>query len=473
MAVAVDGVATPDRRWRTFSALAAAAALTIFDVSKVGVALPAIQSTMGGSPSIIQFMLVGYTLAYAATLLPSGRIGDVLPRRTVFLIGSTVFLLASMVCALAPSVEWLVMGRIVEGIGAGLLMPQVLGLIQRTFPARERAKPLAALAATLSLTSLVSPVLAGAVMGVAGDALGWRLLFWISIAVTAVVLPYAAVSIREPAGETRHGFDAAGTVLLVGAVAFTIAPLSSISESLAIQPWMIAMTAVGIGFVVAFVLHERRLARSGAEPLVDPDLFRLPHLPAGVLVSGCMHAAATAGTLIVTVGLQQIGTLSALSTALWMLPSAGAALFGSWVASRFSATSGPIVAIGTGLGALGLATQGFAFGTLDTAHLPPVVGGLLVLSSFGSGVAAPSNQARTLQRVPDYRSSVAGSLIQFAQRVGSAIGMALALILYYALFSAPTFAGRPASGPMVALWAVSGFLVLATVLAAADLRRGR
>ena len=464
----VTGDVAVRNRWKVFAVLASTAALTILDVSKLGIALPAIQADMGGAPATVQFMLVGYTLAYAAMLLPAGRIGDVLPRRRVFLIGSVVFVAASIACTFAPTIEWLVTARIIEGLGAGLLMPQVLGLIQQIFPAGERAKPLAALAAITSVTSLAAPVLAGFILDVAGDSLGWRLLFLVTVVAGAVIIPFAVVLVREPPVERRKGFDGIGAVLLTGAVVFTIAPISAGSDSLALSPWAIGSMGAGVTLFVFFALHEKRLRRRGREPLVDPTLFSLPHLPSGVLISGCMHAAATAGTLIVTIGLQQIGNQSALSTALWMLPSAVASLLGAWLATRVAPTNGTVVMIGTGMGAVALIGMGFAFGVAPASTMPWLIAGLLGVSSFGSGLAAPANQARALLYAPGHRASIAGSLIQFAQRTGSAIGMAAALAIYYGFFAMPTFAGQPASGPMLALWAVAGFLVAATVIAILD-----
>ncbi|MCK2023121.1 MFS transporter [Microbacterium sp. kSW2-24] len=466
-ATTIDGT-RGRRKWAVFAVLAGAAALTILDVSKLGIALPAIQADMGGDPATVQFMLVGYTLAYAAMLLPAGRIGDVVPRRTVFLTGMIVFVASSVACTFAPTIEWLVAARVIEGLGAGLLMPQVLGLIQRVFPAGERAKPLAALAAITSLTSLGAPVLAGFIMDVAGDQLGWRLLFLVTVVAGAIILPFAFVVVHEPVGERRRGYDTIGTVLLAVGVVLTIGPLSAISGTEPPAPWIFVGIGLGIAFLAAFIAHERRVTRRGREPLVDPELFRLPHLPAGVLISGCMHAAATAGTLVVTIALQQLAHLSALETAMWMLPAAAASLLGSWIATRVSPTNGHVVALGTATGALALAGSGLVFGAASTSTVPPLIAALLCVSAFGSGLSAPANQARTLLHTPGHRSSVAGSLIQFAQRTGSAIGMALALIIYYAFFSDTSFAGRPASGAMWALWAVSVFLVVATVIAVVD-----
>lgn len=462
------------RRWGVFAVLASLAGLTILDVSKVGVALPAIQESTGGSGSTVQFMLVGYTLAYAVVLLPAGRIGDVLPRKAVFLTGGAVFLAASVVCALSPDIAWLIGGRLLQGAGAGILMPQVLGLIQRIFPADERSKPLAALAALISATSLFGPVLAGVVMQLVGGPESWRALFWINVGVGVVVLPVAAIILREPESERRHGFDVVGLLLLAPAVVLTIAPLSAISQSSPPALWMLVTTIAGLAFGTLFVLHERRRAARGRQALVDPGLFRFAHLPAGVVISGFMYAAGTAGTLVITIGMQQAAGQTALATALWMLPAALATVAGSWVVGRLPQRSAyRLIAIGTATGAVGLATIAVVFGTVPQTVLPVVVCVVLVANSFGSALSGPPNQARTLALVPDYRSSVAGSLIQFSQRVGSAIGMALALILYYGFEFDETFAGRPTLGPTLAIGLTSLFLVTATVIALLDRSRER
>ncbi|CAN5258679.1 MFS transporter [soil metagenome] len=458
------------RPWLTFAVLAATAALTILDVSKVGVALPAIQASTGGEGSTVQFMLVGYTLAYAVFLLPAGRVGDVLPRKAVFLTGAFAFLVASVICALAPDIGWLVAGRLVQGAGAGILMPQVLGLIQRIFPAGERAKPLAMLAVVTASTSVFGPVLAGVVMQLVNTPEAWRALFWINVAVGVVVLPLAWRFIREPESERRHGFDWVGVALLAPAVVLTIAPLSTISTDTPATLATLGITLLGLLFGFAFVRYEIRRSRSGLQALVDPLLFGFRHLTSGVVISGFMYAAGTAGTLVITIGLQQSAGQTALQTALWMLPAAGAMVLGSWITGRLPQTrSYRLIAVGTGLGAVTLLSVAVAFGSAPSAILPGIVCGLLVINSFGSALSGPPNQARALVEVPDYRSSIAGSLIQFSQRVGSAIGMALALILYYGFEFAPVpLTGAPTLGPTLAIALTALFLAAATTIALLD-----
>jgi MFS family permease len=464
----------PRKTWAIFSLLVATAALTILDVSKVGVVLPAIQESTGGSETTIQLMLVGYTIAYAVFLLPAGRLGDIFPRSTVFLVGASVFVAASALCALAPDAGWLVAGRIVQGAGAGILMPQVLGLIQRLFPPESRTKPLAILAGTTAVTSTFGPLLAGFVMEwVPGDE-AWRVLFWINVGLGAIILPIALAVLREPASDRTRGFDALGVVWLVPAVVLTIAPVSIISSSTPPGWWMLVSVALGLASGVLFVRHERRLRDRGIQPLVDPALFRFAHLPAGVLISGFMHASGTASTLMITLYLQQRAGQSALETSLWMLPAAVSMIVGSWIAGRFtSATSNRPIIVGTAIGVGGLGVIAAVIGVVPVGVAPVVIAGVLLVSSFGTALVGPSNQGRALTAVPDFRSSVAGSLLQFSQRVGSAIGMGVALIVFYPLLTATTFAGQPTLGSMLAVGLTALFTLGALVTAVFDRERRR
>lgn len=451
-----------------FAALTTLAALTILDVSKVGVALPSIQAATGGTETMLQLMLVGYTIAYAAALLPAGRLGDVVSRRVLFLLGAGVFVAANLLCAISPNIPVLVAGRIIQGIGAGILMPQVFGLIQISFPPLERAKPLAILAAVLTVTSLVGPVLAGVELAVFGGEAGWRAVFGSSATIGLLTFLIATRKVKPPASQVRHGFDAVGAMLIAISVISVIAPISLASGLRRWENWMSLPVALGLAVAVVFGIHEARIRQQGREPLVDLTLFKLPHFGLGFGVAAFMHAAATAGMLIVTMALQQVAGLTPLQTALVMLPAAVAGVAGSAVASRISATNGPIVCLGTAIGMVGhlAAASTFALAPPDRLHLFIVLA--LAVSSFGSGLSAPANQARSLAHVPEYRSSIAGSLIQFAQRIGSAFGMAFALVLYFSPFSFLEGAPSGQSGTVAALILVASFLLIGTLLGFVD-----
>ncbi|MCW2938915.1 MAG: transporter [Actinomycetia bacterium] len=458
------------RPWAVFSVLAAMAAMTILDVSKVGVVLPIIQRSLGGNQTSVQLMVVGYTMAYALFLLPSGRLGDIVSRKKVFLFGSVVFVVASVSCALAPDTSVLIVARMVQGAGAGILMPQVLGLIQHLFAPKDLARPLATLAATIALTAMIGPVIAGVVVQLAGPSLGWRLLFWINVAFGLIVLPLAWRFVREPGSERRVGFDRTGVMLLVPAIVLTVFPVSTVSASTPIAPWMVASVLAGLVCAGLLVAHQRRLARGVREPLIDPALFRIQHFPSGVGIAGLMYATGTGSTLIITLFYEEQAGQSPLRTAAWMLPSALSMILGSWLAGRTAQRmSRRLITVGAAANSAGLMTIAVAIGSIPPNAVLAVLACLLLVTSFGSSLVASSNQVRSLQGVPAHRSSVAGSMLQVSQRIGSAFGMAIALVAYYGyLDHAVPVLGRRTLGPTVAVGICAGFSLLALVVAALD-----
>ncbi|NMM99352.1 MFS transporter [Bifidobacterium olomucense] len=465
-----ETISIPKTQWITYGVLVAMNALTIFDVSKLGVAFDSIQRSTGGNGVIVQLMLVGYTLAYASALLPAGRIGDLIGRRPVFLVGCSLFLLSSFICAMSPNAYWLVAGRFAQGIGAGVLMPQTLGLIQRIFPPELRAKPLAMMGACTSAVSLFGPVVAGVVMQVAGGNESWRWLFWIDVVVGVIVVGMAYALVKEPASEKKSGLDVVGIVLLIPAVIFGVGPISLISEGDISSFRVLPVILIGMVFACLFIVREHRIAACDHEPILDLTMFKFKHLGRGVLVSGFMHATATGGTLLITISLEQYAYLNELATALVMLPASVAMLYGaSLVARRQQNRAYAFIVWGNILGGVSFIAVSVAFGVASAQMLPFILGTILIVISFGSAISASPNQARALIAVPDYRASVAGSSIQFAQRVGSAIGMGLVLVVYYGFgHSVVPVGGQPALGPCLAAIVVGVFLLCAAAIAQGD-----
>nr|WP_286277783.1 MFS transporter [Naasia aerilata] len=128
-------------RWRAFAVCVAVAALTILDLSKVNVGLPSIEESLHAGPTELQAIVAGYALAFGLALVPAGRLGDIKSRRALFLVGLSAFTVTSLICALAPNILFLMIGRFLQGIAAGIQMPQVLGLIQQLFQGPARGAP--------------------------------------------------------------------------------------------------------------------------------------------------------------------------------------------------------------------------------------------------------------------------------------------------------------------------------------------
>ncbi|MFT4123660.1 MAG: MFS transporter [Microbacteriaceae bacterium] len=453
-------------------ALLVAAGLTILDVSKVGVSTPAIQQSLGADDVEVQVMVVGYTIAYAVFLIPAGRLGDLISRKWVFLAGLGLFGAASLLCALATDPGSFTVARAVQGAAAGVLMPQVIGLIQVLYPAADRTRPLSRLAVVIAITSAAGPVLAGAIMTLDPSPDGWRWLFWINVAAAAAAIPVVTVLITAPPASHRPGFDGPGAALLVAAVALIATPLTTVSAQSGATP--AALLAFGAGLIAAVCCAWRVRARlrRGREPILDPSLFRLPSFSSGLAVTGLMYASGTAASLVIAIELQRGAGLSPLVVGLILLPaalivSAGASLVGRLptdAAARW-------IPLGILLSAAGFALIALAIEIAPTAALPLTVGALLLLQGFGKGLVASPNQALVLRHVPEFRASSAASTVQLAQRGGSAVGMAVSLLI--AATPGVRIGSVHLDGDALAILFCVALLAVAFAAALRDLRRRR
>ena len=162
----------------------------LLSISIVNVALPAIETGLGASDSDLQWVLSGYALAFGVALVPAGRAGDVWGRRRFFLLGVISFGLASLLTALAPDPLLLNIARVLMGIGAGILTPQIIGMIQRLFTGSERGRAYGMMSTVIGLAVAAGPALGGLIIDTTSPEIGWRLTFLINVpvAVTALVL---------------------------------------------------------------------------------------------------------------------------------------------------------------------------------------------------------------------------------------------------------------------------------------------
>src|SRR5689334_4123179 len=144
---------TPAARWRAFWVCVSVAALTIMDLTKVNVAVPVIGDVLGAGSTQLQLIVSGFVLTFGLALVPMGRLGDQRSRRMLFIVGLSLYTLTSVVCALAPNAGVLVVGRLLQGVAAGIQMPQVLGMVQELFRGRERGRAFGLFGATIGIST--------------------------------------------------------------------------------------------------------------------------------------------------------------------------------------------------------------------------------------------------------------------------------------------------------------------------------
>lgn len=428
-----------DQRWRAFWVCVAVAAFTILDISKVNVGLPSIDAALGGGPTELQLVVSGYILAFGLGLVPFGRIGDQRSRRTLMIVGLCGFALASLLCAVAPNIWVLVAARFLQGVAAGVQMPQVMGTIQQLFTGRERGVAFGLFGATVGLATAFGPTLGGLLIALGGETDGWRWVFLINLPLCLVVLLAAIFLLPETRRPTttRLELDPIGLLLFGVMVVCLMMPFLLTTGSDTDSParwWLLAPFAL---FGAGFVLWESRYAARGRQPLVPLRLFRIASWRNGNLLQ-LFYFAALPTVFILTALFLQIGLgIAPVFAGMVTIGFALLSALASWVGGRLVERLGRgLVILGLVivlLSVIGLAVVAYA--ASDEAA-PWIMAVILAFGGIGGGFVISPNQTLTLAEIPTREGGLAGSVGQLGQRIGNAVGTAVGLSLFYSTINA-------------------------------------
>ncbi|WIE63649.1 MFS transporter [Curtobacterium sp. MCLR17_036] len=467
-------------KWRAFAVCVAVAALTILDLSKVNVGLPSIEQSLGASSSSLQLIVAGYALAFGLALVPAGRLGDLKSRRLLFIVGLVAFTGSSLLCAIAPTIQVLIVTRILQGFAAGTQMPQVIGLVQQLFRGPERGRAFGLFGAMIGISTALGPTIGGGLIAIGGEASGWRLLFWMNVPLGIAALVFAIRLLPKGAqGQARdRELDIVGILLLGAAIITLMLPfvLTTGSGDSGVRWFWLVGFAVFLGL---FLLWERRYRQRGKSPVVHFELFRLSSYRNGLSIVAVYFAAIPASFLMVTLFLQEGLGLSPLFAGMVSIPFAATSAVGSYVGGRI------VDRVGRALVVFGLSVVviGFVLLMLAATLTPPSVtpwamAGAFLVGGLGGGFVVSPNQTLTLAEIPVEQSGVAGSMQQLGQRVGTAIGTAVATSVFYGIVRGAASGSGSGSGGRLdayhdAFRSGTTFTVslmgLALVLAVADL----
>jgi DHA2 family methylenomycin A resistance protein-like MFS transporter len=392
--------------------------LVLLDVTIVNVALPGIGSGLGTDVGGLQWVVDGYALALASLMLTSGSAGDLYGHRRVVLGGLAVFGAGSLACGLAPGVSVLVAARVVQGIGAALLLPGTLAIISRAYPDDvARARAIGVWAGLGSLALPAGPLLGGALT----DAFGWRAIFLLNVPIVLVALVWAATVARESREEQARRLDLPGVLLGSLLLLATTYAFIEGGRSGAGAPQVIAAGAVAVLAVPALAVAG---LRRGDDAMLPVPLLRRPAFDAANVAAGVMNLG-TLGTLFVLMlFLQQIQHRSPLLAGLAVIPLfaplAVIAPFGGRVTSRVGARLP--AAAGLLVAAAGLAL--LARAGADSGY--PVLLPAFLLWGVGMGFLTPAVVAAAIAAVPGERAGLASATNNTARQTGGAIGIAVA-----------------------------------------------
>ena len=447
------------RRWGVLAIVGAAFFMTILDVAIVNVAIPSIQLKLHTTPATVQWVLIAYSITFGGFLLLGGRMADLLGRRLIFLVGLTLFTVASLVCGLAGSIAILIAARAVQGVGAAIISPAALSIVSTSFEeGADRNKALGIWGA-LGGSGAAAGVLFG---GILTKYLGWEWIFFVNVPVGALVFALTPIFVPESRADMPdRRFDAAGAVTVTGGLALLVYAISKAPD----VGWGSARTillliASGV-ILAAFVMIELR----GRAPLMPFSIFRIRSVLGANVVGFLLGAVIFADFFILTFYVQETLHWSALKTGVTFLATAGTTVIWAGVAQALTTRFGPRPVIVTGLLVLAASMVAYTRIPVDGHYWPDLLPAYLTFA-LGLAFAFVPVTIAALAQVAPREAGLASGLINTSQQIGGAIGIAIATTIFRTKAKDLGFTPQAfVTGYQDAFWALIALALLGAVAA--------
>jgi MFS family permease len=429
---------------------------------------------LGADPAELEFVVAGYGLAFAILLVTGGRLGDLFGRKRLFMLGMAGFTVASALCGVATNPSVLVGSRVLQGLTAALMSPQVLALIRVTFPENERARAIGYFGTTLGLASIAAQLIGGVLIQADIAGLGWRPIFLVNVPVGIVALVAARRMLQESRAEGRPSLDIGGVILGSTALLLLVYPLVEGREAgwPAWAMWSLAGSAPMMG---VFVAWEWVVQHQGRAPLVNLRLFRDFAFSLGLVMAMTFFGGLSAFFMGLTIFLQQGFGFTPLATGLIFVAFGIGFVGGSLMSARIARRIGPrTISIGTALMCCGLLC---IVALARQAHGAPInpnaLFSVLILYGVGQGLALPTLVASAVgsSRIPPQDAGSAAGVFSMVQQVAFALGVAVIVGLFFTLLGNRTDGQTYEDALSVALTCNAGLLAVTCALAFAMPRR--
>jgi EmrB/QacA subfamily drug resistance transporter len=415
-AATTGGTTATGRRWTALALLVSAQFVVMLDTSIVNVALPSIQADLGLRPTAVTWVVNAYVLAFGGLLLLAGRAADLLGRRRMFVGGSVVFALGTLLAASATTATQLVGGRVVQGVGAAALSPAAMSLLLLTFPGPARARAMSLWGAASALGGAAGVMTGGLLVG----AFGWSSVFLVTVPVSVAAVALAGRLLPEGDKGARRRFDWYGAASVTGAVVALVHGALGIADHGWTSPTVLAALSVAVVLVATFVRVERRTP----DPLLPLDLFRSRDLSTGVGLAVLGGAARASTFVLVALYLQQALAMAPREAGLAMVPTSLTGFaFSLTLLPRTVRTLGPQRSLVTGLVVLAAGHLWLAHAHTTAGYAAAVLPGLLLVA-VGVALSFTPTTMVIAGAVPDTHTGLASGLAGSATQVGAALGTA-------------------------------------------------
>ena len=455
-------------RWRALAVVCAAFFMTVLDVSIVNVALPSIGKSLHFTEQNLQWVITAYAITFGGFLLLGGRAADLLGRRRVFMAGVVVFTFASFLCGLAWSEGVLIGARAVQGLGAAIISPAALSIVTTIFPeGSERNKALGIWGA-LGGSGAAVGVLAG---GVLTKYLGWEWIFFVNVPVGVLVAILAPRIVRESRESREHTQDYAGAITITAGLALLVYGVSEAPSHHWTSAWTFSRLAAAAVLLIAFAFVESR----AKDPLMPFSIFRIRTV-AGANVAGLLLGAVVfANFFLLTLYVQQVLHWTALRTGVTFVATAGTAILWAGAAQALVTRIGAKTVMAVGFVAMIAGMLWYTQIPVHASYASDLLPGYLLVGFALPFTFIPVSIA-ALAGVQSHEAGLASGLINTAQQVGGAIGVAVTssvLITHsnHLLHTGTPFPEAFTSGTRWAFWICVGIAVVG-LLSSLVLMRG-
>ena len=412
--------------WLGFLVVIASSVMDLLDSTIAQTAAPAIHRNLGGSYASLEWITAAYTLAMSATLLLGSRLGDAFGRRRVLLVGMAGFIVASMLCALAPSSSALIAGRAVQGALAAIMVPQGFGLIRDLFGDEGQQKAFGVFGPVMGLAAVAGPLLGGGLVDLDVLGTGWRAIFLVNVPIGLIAIA-AGRRYLPRVSPTAPGLRLnAGSVLLAmaGCVAL-VYPLIE-GQSLGWPAWSFGLVAAGAVTLGVFAAQQKRHARQGRTPLVEPSILRRrPYVAGLAVVVGFIGAMG--GMMIALNVMFQVGLgFSPLACGVATVAIPVAAIGGSITSSALLARIGRgTMQIGIVTMAVGLLVVDLVMRSANGGLTAWELAGPLAIAGFGMGMVFVPMFDVILAGVAPHQVGSASGLLESVQQLAMSLGIAV------------------------------------------------
>jgi MFS family permease len=413
---------TPRQTRLAIGLVLTASFVVLADVSVLNVAAPVIERDLGAGVSDLELTVSLYQVAYGTLLITGGRLGDMFGHRTLFMVGFTGFVLASIACGLAATPGQLIGFRILQGATAGLLSPQVLAIIQTVLPPNRRTAAFAALGAVLCLATILGPLLSGVLIWANPFGSAWRSVFFINVPIGLVAVALARRLL--PAGETVSGrrVDMLGTLLLTGMWVTVMLPL-------AVGRWTWLLLAAAPVLAAAFLAVQRQ---PGRDPLLPPALWHDRAFRAGVPLNLVLFSGIVCFFLYYSIVLQTGHGMSPILAGVSTIPAAlgtlALAVVSPKVIRRWPARQ--VVTAGTLICSAGFLSMALPLSMVTDKSLALWLIPAQLVAGAGFGLVIAPLLDLVLARVRTEQAGSASGLLTSAQVIGGGLGVVIMGLIF-------------------------------------------